>query len=62
MFPKSEDCSYVFLPLSLSELLLVKEALPKPCQKAMLHLGQARESWEDLAFDLEEFFQVCRCL
>lgn len=52
----------MFLTLSLSELVIVKEELPEPCHKAMLHLGQVGESWADLAFNLEEFSQVCRCL
>lgn len=62
MFLKPEYCSPVFVTLSLSELLIVKAALPKPCHKALLHLGQVGESWEDLPFNLEEFFQVSRCL
>lgn len=38
---------------------MVKETISKPCHKALFHLGQVGEGWEDLAFNLEEFFSVC---
>lgn len=41
---------------------MVKETVPKPCQKATFHLGRVGEGWEDLAFKLQQLFPGAQLL